>query len=602
MNFLARLRHDIVGNTLAIVGASMVPLVAMIGGGVDMSRAYMVESRLQQACDAGVLAGRKAMGSDSWSSAAADTASEYFNVNYASDYLGSQGTSFVPTNPSGTTTVSATATTTLPTVIMQFFTLTDMTINVSCAARYDVGNADVTFVLDATGSMACPSDANDSQCSGYFSTYGLSQGQSYSGLSTTSRMAALKQSMASFYNTLAAASGGSGGRIRYAFVPYTGTVNVGRLLPQSYIADSHAYQSRINEVTGTTPSQWITHRTETTCSGFFDCLFNSSKGTNCTNRYYSYHGNNIRGEYATSFSGCLWRDYHEGESTYSTVYRQVTHPTNVYKTLVSTRDPTGVTNNYYTWDGCIEERQSVASGSIAFNAGSQTFSPAGLYDLDIDSAPTNNATKWKPYWPEIVYYRGYNTTSASSGSPPQDSCPYRSELLAEYASLADFETYTRNLAPDGGTYHDIGLLWGARLSSPNGIFSSNVSLTPSNNSYVGRHLVFMTDGQLDPGNNYYNAYGIERHDGRITGMSTSTDGNAIVAAQRTRHTNRYKQLCKAIKAKGIRLWVVAFNTTLTTDMTECASPNSSFTAVNSTALNTAFSTIAEEIADLRLTD
>ena len=31
-----------------------------------------------------------------------------------------------------------------------------------------------------------------------------------------------------------------------------------------------------------------------------------------------------------------------------------------------------------------------------------------------------------------------------------------------------------------------------------------------------------------------------------------------------------KELCKAIKAKGIRLWVVAFNTTLTTDMTECA--------------------------------
>ena len=91
-------------------------------------------------------------------------------------------------------------------------------------------------------------------------------------------------------------------------------------------------------------------------------------------------------------------------------------------------------------------------------------------------------------------------------------------------------------------------------------------------------------------------------DGRITGMNTSTDGSAIEATQLTRYTTRYKELCKAIKAKGIRLWVVAFNTTLTTDMTNCASPNSSFTASNSAGLNTAFQKIAEQIADLRLTD
>ena len=102
--------------------------------------------------------------------------------------------------------------------------------------------------------------------------------------------------------------------------------------------------------------------------------------------------------------------------------------------------------------------------------------------------------------------------------------------------------------------------------------------------------------------NYYQAYGVEQHDGRITGMQTSNNTGAIVAEQRTRLTRRYKELCKAIKAKGIRLWVVAFNTTLTTDMTNCASPNSSFTASNSAGLNTAFQKIAEQIADLRLTD
>ena len=151
--------RNIAGNTVAIVAAALVPLVALIGSGVDMSRAYMVESRLQQACDAGVLAGRKEMGNSTWTTAAANVASEYFEVNYASDYLGSQDVSFVPTNPSGTTTVEGTASVRLPTVIMQFFTFSELNLAVDCAARYDVGNADVTFVLDTTGSMACPSDA-----------------------------------------------------------------------------------------------------------------------------------------------------------------------------------------------------------------------------------------------------------------------------------------------------------------------------------------------------------------------------------------------------------------------------------------------------------
>ena len=44
---LARLCRDTRGNTLAIVAASLVPLTAMIGSGLDMSRAYLAQNRLQ---------------------------------------------------------------------------------------------------------------------------------------------------------------------------------------------------------------------------------------------------------------------------------------------------------------------------------------------------------------------------------------------------------------------------------------------------------------------------------------------------------------------------------------------------------------------------
>ena len=62
--FLSRLARDSRGNALAIVGAALVPLTAMIGSGVDMSRAYMAKTRLQTACDAAALAGRRVMQND----------------------------------------------------------------------------------------------------------------------------------------------------------------------------------------------------------------------------------------------------------------------------------------------------------------------------------------------------------------------------------------------------------------------------------------------------------------------------------------------------------------------------------------------------------
>ena len=61
--FLARLTADNRGNTTAIMAAALIPLLAMIGSGLDMSRAYLVKSKLQAACDASSLAARRAMAS-----------------------------------------------------------------------------------------------------------------------------------------------------------------------------------------------------------------------------------------------------------------------------------------------------------------------------------------------------------------------------------------------------------------------------------------------------------------------------------------------------------------------------------------------------------
>ncbi len=68
--------------------------------------------------------------------------------------------------------------------------------------------------------------------------------------------------------------------------------------------------------------------------------------------------------------------------------------------------------------------------------------------------------------------------------------------------------YINSLDPvSQGTYHDIGMLWGARLLSPTGIFADENAFTAEGGA-IERHMIFMTDGstqtQLD---NVY-AYGL----------------------------------------------------------------------------------------------
>ena len=59
-SILSALRKDVTGNTLAIMAAAMIPIIGFTGSAIDMGRLYVIKVRMQQACDAGVLAGRKA--------------------------------------------------------------------------------------------------------------------------------------------------------------------------------------------------------------------------------------------------------------------------------------------------------------------------------------------------------------------------------------------------------------------------------------------------------------------------------------------------------------------------------------------------------------
>jgi hypothetical protein len=250
-----------------------------------------------------------------------------------------------------------------------------------------------------------------------------------------------------------------------------------------------------------------------------------------------------------------------------------------------------VTNT--VWDGCIEERDTIDSAN--WNP-----VPGGAFDLDLIGAPDSEATRWRPQWGRLTYLRSnqQHMDSTSNLSNAIRACPSPMRLFSEVELTGNptdvpvwLENYLAALVATGNTYHDIGMIWGGRLASPRGIFAENVN---QDNKPTSRHLIFMSDGQMEPNIGGYNAYGIETLSNRIAPVNSDT---TTVTA---RHIARFRAACEAVKAEGITVWVVAFGTTLTNDMKACSSDGRAFYASDTTALQQQFSYIASQVANLRL--
>jgi len=650
---LSRLLRNQAGNVMAIVAAAIIPLAALIGGGLDMSRAYMARARLQQACDAAALAGRRAMTTSSMTDANKAEAKKFFDFNFPQETF--QAARFEPviqSKPNETTTVQVSATTTMPTTVMKIFKYTTLPLEVTCEARFDIGNTDVMLVLDTTGSMAqAISDGNGG---------------------TTTRILALKQAVKDFYDTLGAGSDTTG-RIRYGFVPYSSTVNVGYQLPSTAIlsgatGEEAYYQTRRRYISSysssTSYGNW-TYVSGATSNGSgqdtdrYSCPNSRSDTTTTTNGSTtgssSTDANNVITTNGTQTSTTNGIDYTSGSCYYSSSrYRRdwtsITYTNYVmqrsstttqtpqyswqygryaldvsnYKTGNAVANPTylasastdanGTTvSATNTWAGCIEERTT--DGTITASSSTSSI-PATAYDLQIDTLPTDGDTKWKPHWPDVEFtsagrWLNDNREDASGDwyratSGGWNACPSQSRRLTSYADrtstptgqTSSFNSYVDSLIAVGGTYHDIGMIWGARFLSPTGIFSADNGTAP-NGFNISRHIVFMTDGDMSAYDRVYGAYGYQKQDARIAASSTDNTGLTAI------HNRRLEMLCNAVKGKGITVWVIGFRNQSEGDIQAplqgCASSSNHWMmAYTAASLTQKFKDIAKNIGGLRL--
>ena len=641
----SRLARDVAGNTLAIVAAAIIPLAALVGSGIDMSRAYMAQARLQMACDAGALAGRRVMSGSTVDSTVRTEALKFFRFNFPT---GESGTtppynvaSFVPTVPDGTDgIVRINASTTVPTTLMAMFGYNTIPISVTCFAQQDFVNTDIILVLDNTGSMA--DDVNNN----------------YVGNNAPSKIAGLRTAVLALYDQLAPVQAQLalvGLRLRYGIVPYSTSVNAGaaiRAVDPNYLVNNWNYQSKValydtpiyTAHPGTptvTTETYSSPITKANCRAYGDNLpfgsFNPSPSgdyddgavapspvTSTTFSRDTWNGSSSMSGGGSTTATCT-RTKSVVVTTYTSgggysftkwIYRQANYDVSNFKTNSSinlANNTSGVMPSigYYTpqqmaqlgsgfsttntsWDGCVEERDTVSTIT-----GTTTSTPSGAKDLDIDMIPSDDASRWRPIWDNIEYSRNSSgssnpTADASTGSLVNAACPAEAKPLQTW-TRTDLNTYLNSMVANGSTYHDIGMIWGARFLSGNGIFGASNPST-YNGMPVARFIIFMTDGIMAPTASVYSAYGIEYLDKRVTGGYTNNTD------QIDRHNKRFELACQAAKTQGVSIWVISFASALSTQLTNCASrPSQASVSSDVNSLVAKFAEIGKNIGALRLT-
>lgn len=648
-SLLRRLAADTGGNTLMIIAGALLPLLAIVGGGFDIGRAYIIQSRLQQACDAGVLIARKSMGPEAAtagtiSAKAVDLGNRFFNANFGPNFYGSTNRSFTMTL-GDEFEIKGTASTKLPTIIMKVFGHRNLDVLVKCSAQINYSNTDIMMVLDVTGSMAMTNPGD-----------------------TAPRIDVLKSTIRTFRSQLAASSK-AGSRIRYGFVPYSTNVNVGGLLKDEWVVPEWLYQSRVLRETGGNGTQTyytasmpvsgssttVQHSTykATLSGGTYSCptkpantvttstvlvgttstaVAGPPAGTKTVKTYrYTQNGDS----YSVSLDGSVCTVNRTVNNNYVLTFDEVTEPSYSNGKWDYARLGRNVADWRTSGNGCIEERQTYEItnyDNVDFNKALDlnldlvpTTSTTGLTvvesltgqvlgsgngglpELLNKTVPNHYATMWRPMMPYVTYFRAkkwdgggqfqsrakLNTADEYISPALLDTaaCPAPAAKLATFTE-AQLDTYLAKLTPKGSTYHDIGMIWGGRLISPTGLFAAENG-DASATSPTKRHLLFMTDGETSPLDLSYSSYGLEPIDQRRWSPSSSLTLTQVVE-------KRTGVACAEIKKRGVTVWVIGFGTQLNQTLKSCAGEGHYFEAANAVELNAAFAKVARNVAELRI--
>lgn len=146
-SLLSRLARARDGNMVIMLAIGLLPIVATIGLGVDVARAYAVKARMSAALDAAALAVGSSTGTDAQLSAVAQ---KFFDANFPPGSLGASPA--VAVSVTGDV-ISASASAAVSTVFMKVVGINEVPIEVDSKVDRQIAGLELAMVLDNTGSM-----------------------------------------------------------------------------------------------------------------------------------------------------------------------------------------------------------------------------------------------------------------------------------------------------------------------------------------------------------------------------------------------------------------------------------------------------------------
>jgi len=159
--FYVKLRTDVRGMSGIMLTMSIIPTIGVIGIATDVSRTYIVKTRLSTALDAAALAGGKNL-------FAADREAQikkYFDANFPAGFMGSSVTGPFEVDADGNNlppgyvydedenTLRLTADAVVPTIFMSVFNFDEMNAGSDTEVTRETALLDVVLSIDLSGSM-----------------------------------------------------------------------------------------------------------------------------------------------------------------------------------------------------------------------------------------------------------------------------------------------------------------------------------------------------------------------------------------------------------------------------------------------------------------
>lgn len=568
---LAQLARDTRGNVMLFMAAGVIPVTAAVGSGVDLTRAYMAQARLQQAVDAATLAGRKAMTDGSLDTADPEIV-KFLQNNYPANM--SDGSGIAIADPifqseavnfesqiSDQGALCVTAQAVVPTLVMGAFGKQSITIGANSCARRSGTNIDVVLVLDVTGSMA------------------------------GTRLTALKTATKNFLATLddtRTQLAVSGLRVRVGIVPYSQAVNIGRLLKE----ENAAYLATIAQ------DYWTNIGTPyRPCTGSgSDCYWRNdtadafARAVPLDVQSFVTAGGASGSSYSNAYAwkGCV--EMRASIKTIKTSTSSSTIPAGAWDILDVAPGVSVNGTPAPAWRPYLAVPIEDSGNSNAYGTSPRTTQPT--------TAPWSQM-KWKVDSQSTWRTTRSTAVATSSTDNPNASCPAEAKKLGEHTATS-LTSYVNGLVAEGGTLHDVGMYWGLVMISPQAPFVNETEyLAPGHTGSkrdVKKYIVFMTDGELSPPSTY-SAWGKESWEKRIHSDSDSKD----------EHRKRFQMLCEAAKQQNVNISTIAFGDDMGTSdenaLKGCATNTDQYyEAANSADLIAVFQAIANNIGYLRLSE